>query len=168
VRAADVTIRPLAFTDLDRVNAIYNHWVMHSTCTYQLEPDDRAAREHWFASHGARHALRAAVVDGEVVGWGALSPYRSRGGYARTVEDSLYLDPAWLRRGIGSALLTELIACGETLGHHAMIAAIDSGQEGSLRMHAAQGFVEVGRMPEVGFKFGQWLDVVYLQRPLGS
>lgn len=152
--------------DLDAVNAIYNHYVAHSTCTYQLEPDDAPARRAWFEAHGERHPLIVADDAGTVVGWGSLSPYNARGGYARTVEDSIYVDVARHRQGIGRLLLGTLVARAGALGHHAIIAGIDAAQTGSVALHGAFGFVEVGRMREVGFKHGRWLDVLYMQRAL--
>ncbi len=150
-------------SDLDAVNAIYNHYVLRSTCTYQLEPETEAARVAWFHDHGPAHPLLVAEHAGRVVGWASLSPFHSRCGYARTVENSVYVDRDFHRRGIGGALLAELVARARTLGHHAVIAGIDAEQTGSVALHARLGFVEAGRLREVGYKLGRWLDVVYMQ-----
>ena len=109
---SDVRLRAMTKTDLGAVNAIYNHYVVHSTCTYQLEPETEAARAAWFHDHGPAHPRLVAEHAGRVVGWASLSSFHSRGGYARTVEDSIYVDHEFHRRGVGGALLAELIVRG--------------------------------------------------------
>jgi len=156
-------LREMIVADLDAVNAIYNHFVVRSTCTYQLEPETDAARAAWFEAHGAAYPLLVAEHDGRVVGWASLSPFHSRCGYKLTVEDSVYVHHEWHRRGIGAALLAALVARGRALGHHVVIAGIDGEQAGSIALHARFGFVDAGRLREAGFKFGRWLDVVYMQ-----
>jgi len=158
-----VRLRPMTEADLDAVNAIYNHYVRHSTCTYQLEPETDAARVAWFHDHGPTHPLLVAEQDGRVVGWASLSRFNARGGYARTVESSVYVDHEHHRRGIGGALLAELVARGRTLGHHLIIAGIDASQTGSVALHARFGFVAAGHLREAGYKFNRWLDVLYMQ-----
>jgi L-amino acid N-acyltransferase YncA len=159
----DVKLRAMAEADLAAVNAIYNHYVLHSTCTYQLEPESDEGRAAWFREHGATHPLLVAEEDDRVVGWASLSRYHSRCGYASTVEDSIYVDQALHRRGIGGALLAALVPRARALGHHVIVAGIDAEQPGSVALHARFGFVESGRMREVGRKFGRWLDVIYMQ-----
>lgn len=161
--ANDVRLRTMTEADLGAVNTIYNHYVVHSTCTYQLELETDAARAAWFHDHGAAHPLLVAEDGARVVGWASLSPFHSRGGYARTVEDSVYVDHQCHRRGIGGALLAELIARGRALGHHLIIAGIDAAQVGSVALHARFGFTEAGRLREAGYKFHRWLDVLYMQ-----
>jgi L-amino acid N-acyltransferase len=161
--AARVTVRPAALRDLADINAIYNHYVLDSTATYQNEPDSLEERERWFASHGAGHPVLVAECDGELVGWGALSRFHPRVAYLHTVEDSIYVHHLHRRQGIGHRLLTELIVLGRHAGHRSVIALISADQEASLRLHAGCGFTEAGRLREVGYKFARWLDVVYLQ-----
>ena len=156
-------IRLATALDLPSINAIYNHYVLHSTCTYQTEPETPDARAAWFAGRGAAHPVTVAEVDGEVVGWGSLSMFHTRAAYARTVENSVYVRHDRQRRGIGRALLLDLIGRARGLGHHTIIAGISAEQAPSIALHAAAGFVEVGRLREVGHKFDRWLDVVYLQ-----
>jgi L-amino acid N-acyltransferase len=152
--------------DVARVNEIYNWYVLHSTCTYQVDRETVADRAAWFASHGDGHPLTVAEVGGTVVGWASLSPFHSRCGYRLTVENSVYVDRAWHRRGVGSALLADLIARARALGHHTIIAGIDSAQDGSIALHARAGFTRVAHLVEVGRKFDRWLDVVYMQLTL--
>ena len=159
-------LRPALAADLAAINAIYNHYVLQSTATYQTVPSTAEERTAWFAAHGPAHPVIVAEIDGHVVGWGSLSPFHARAAFARTVENSVYVHQDFQRRGIGKALLTELIARGRALGHHAIIAAISADQEASLALHRIFGFSENGRLHEVGFKFGRWLDVAYLQLAL--
>jgi len=158
-----ILLRPAARSDLTAVNNIYNHYVLHSTCTYQEEPEPIAARRQWLDHHGAKHPVIVAEVNGEVVGWGSLSAYHARSAYRRTVENSVYVHHQYHRRGIGSLLLKDLIVRARALGHHAIIAGIDADQVASVVLHDRFGFQKVGHFKEVGFKFGRWLDVVYMQ-----
>jgi L-amino acid N-acyltransferase YncA len=160
------SLRDAIAADLDRINAIYNFYVEHSTCTYQEAPSTTAERQAWFERHGPHHPVIVAEVDGRVVGWGALSPFHARSAYRFTVEDSVYVDDAWRGRGIGRRLLEELVARARAIGYHTIIAGVDASQPGSLALHARHGFERVAHLSEVGFKFGRWLDVIYLQLKL--
>jgi phosphinothricin acetyltransferase len=160
------TIRLAHGADLPAINAIYNHYVLHSTCTYQEDPSTAEDRAGWFAAHGPVHPITVAEVEGEVVGWGSLSRFHPRSAYRRTVENSVYVRHDLHRRGIGRALLADLIGRAEALGHHTIIAIIDAEQPASVAIHRAHGFDSVSRLKEVGFKFGRWRDVVHMQRML--
>ena len=159
-------IRAARPDDLAAINAIYNHFVLHSTCTYQEEPSTADERAAWFAAHGPQHPVTVAEVDGVVVGWGSLSRFHPRSAYRKTVENSVYVRHDLHRRGVGSVLLADLIERATTVGHHSIIALIDSGQHGSLALHERHAFARVGNLREVGIKFGRWGDVIYLQRML--
>jgi phosphinothricin acetyltransferase len=161
-------IRPATGRDLAAINDIYNHYVLNSTCTYQEEPETLAAREQWLRAHDSAHPIVVLECHGQVVGWGSLSPYHSRCAYRRTVENSVYVHHEFHRRGIGSAILADLIARAQASDHHAIIAAIDGEQTGSVALHERFGFREVGHFKEVGLKFGRWLDVIYMELILGS
>jgi phosphinothricin acetyltransferase len=163
-----VTLRDATGSDLPAINAIYNYFVVHSTCTFQIESETEAARLAWFERHDAAHPVIVAVAGGEVIGWGALSRFYTREAFRHTVENSVYVRPDCHRLGVGRQLLAELVSRATALGQHAVMAAIDSAQAGSLALHAGLGFVEVGRLREVGYKFGRWLDLVYMQRLLGA
>ena len=152
--------------DLPAINAIYNHFVLHSTCTYQEEPSTDEERAAWFAGHGAVHPVTVMEDRGEVVGWGSLSRFHPRSAYRHTVENSIYVRHDLHRRGIGRALLVDLIERAKAAGHHTIIGLIDGSQAGSIALHRACGFTDAAHLKEVGFKFGQWRDVVYLQRML--
>jgi phosphinothricin acetyltransferase len=158
-----VTIRPATEADLAAINDIYNHYVLTCTCTYQEVPETPAARRQWFSHHNERHPVIVAEDGGKVVGWGALSKFHERSAFQNTAENSIYIHHDYQRRGIGAALLTELITCARAFGYHAIIASIDGEQAGSVALHAKFGFQKVGHLKQVGFKFGRWLDVIYLE-----
>jgi L-amino acid N-acyltransferase len=158
-----ITIRPATESDLAAINDIYNHYVHHSTCTYQEEPEPLDDRRQWFNHHGDKHPVIVAVADRRAIGWGSLSAYHARSAYRRTVENSVYVHHQHHRRGIGSMLLQELIVRARKLGHHAIIAGIDADQPGSVALHTKFHFEPVGHLKQVGFKFDRWLDVLYME-----
>jgi len=164
-RGAGVLLRPALAKDLAEINEIYNYSVRHSTCTYQLKPDTLAQRRAWFRAHDTQHPVIVAVCGG-VVGWGALSKFHPRAAYRFTAEDSIYVRHDRQRRGIGRALLEELLVRGRRAGLHSVLAVIDAEQTHSMALHRRLGFVEAGKIREVGWKQERWLDVVYLQRML--
>jgi L-amino acid N-acyltransferase len=159
----EVNLRPAVESDLGAINDIYNHYVLQSTCTYQEQPELLSERYQWFHNHGDRYPVTVAEQNEQVVGWSSLSPYHPRTAYRHTVENSIYVHHGWHRRGIGSLLLQDLIRKSRSLGHHAIIAAIDSDQTDSIALHAKHNFQQVGRLQHVGLKFGRWLDVIYME-----
>ena len=163
-----VTIRPATESDLVAINDIYNHYVLHSTCTYQEKLEPLEGREQWFLNRGTQHPVIVAVIDGQVTGWGSLSAYHERSAYRHTVENSVYVHHQHHRRGIGSLLLQELIVRARSLGHRAIIAGIDAEQAASVALHARCRFEKVGHFKQVGFKFGRWLDVIYMEMILDA
>jgi len=158
-----IILRPATEADLVAINDIYNHYVLHSTCTYQEEPESMEGRRQWFCHHGKKHPIIVAVVDEKVVGWGSLSAYHARSAYRRTVENSVYVHNEHHRCGIGSVLLKELIQCARQLGYHAIIAGIDAEQSASVAIHIKFGFKKVGHLNQIGYKFDRWLDVIYME-----
>jgi L-amino acid N-acyltransferase YncA len=162
----ELSIRDAREGDLAAIDSIYNHYVMNATCTWQCEPGTAAQRRLWFAAHDAEHPVTVAVLDGEVVGWGSLSIYNVREGYRFTVENTVYVRHDRQRRGIGRALLADLIERAAALGHRTVVASISADQPASIALHRAAGFSDAGRLKLVGYKFGQWLDCVYLQKML--
>lgn len=159
-----ILVRDAVEADLEAINSIYNYYVLNSTCTYQTEPETMEARRAWFRAHGAAHPVTVAVEAGRVVGWGSLSPFHKRAAYSRTVENSVYVDHDSQRRGIGRKLLEDVIQRAGRLGHHTIIAGIDAEQTASVGLHEVMGFERVALLKEVGFKFGRWLHVIYMQR----
>jgi phosphinothricin acetyltransferase len=158
------TIRLATEADLEAIRAIYNHYVAHSTCTYQIEPDTTEERLAWFRNRDlARHPVTVAEAGAEVIAWASLSRWNARAGYARTAEASVYVRPDAQRRGLGRALLLDLVERGRAAGLRAIIGGASSDQHASLALQLALGFEVVGTFREVGRKFDRWLDVTYTQ-----
>jgi L-amino acid N-acyltransferase len=158
------TIRLAMADDLPAINDIYNYYVDRSTCTYQLEPDTLEARQAWFAAHPPeQYPVTVGEVEGTVVAWGALSKFRERAAYAPSVEASIYVRHDFHRRGIGRHLLLDLIQRARNLGFHTLIGGVSAEQTASLALQESLGFEQVAHFKEVGYKFGQRLDVIFLQ-----
>jgi phosphinothricin acetyltransferase len=165
-----VELRPATAADVPAIQAIYAHHVLHGLATIEEEPPDAAEMARRMHDVLARDLpYLVAEADGRLLGYAYAAPYRPRSAYRFSVEDSIYLDPGAMRRGIGRALLTRLIADSEVAGARQMLAVIgDSGNAGSVGLHAALGFAPVGTFRAVGLKFGRGVDTVMMQRPLGQ
>ena len=167
---SSLEIRPTTPPDLLTITEIYQHAVLYGTATFELIPPDLAEITRRFgALKDGEFPYFVAALEGRVVGYAYAGAYRPRPAYRFTVENSVYLAPAIHRRGIGTQLLQRLIAECETRGYRQMIAVIgDSANAGSIGVHARCGFAMIGTHPNVGFKFGRWLDTVMMQRALGE
>lgn len=161
-----VAVRLARLEDAEAIRTIYNLEVTESTVTFDLVPRSLADQQAWLAEHDGVHPAVVAELDGEVVGFGSLGPYRSRPAYATTVENSVYVRRDLRGVGCGRAILGELVRLGTVHGFHAVMARIVGGHEASIGLHTACGFELVGIEREVGRKFGRWLDVVLMQRLL--
>ncbi len=160
-------IRPAAEADLPAILAIYNDAVARTTAIWNDQPADLANRRAWFYARSTQgYPILVAVEEAQVVGYGSFGDFRPFEGYRFTVEHSVYVAEGVRRRGIASALLAALEERARDLGKHVMVAGIASDNQASIRLHERLGFVETGRMPEVGFKFGRWLDLVLMQKTL--
>lgn len=163
-------VRPSTPADLTAIHAIYAHAVQHGTGTFELDaptPDEMARRREDVLSKGLPW-LVAEQGDG-VLGYAYANHFRPRPAYRFSVEDSIYLHPDAQGRGIGRLLLAELLARCQAAGARQMLAVIgDSANHASTALHAALGFAPSGVLSAVGWKFGRWLDVVLMQRPLGA
>jgi L-amino acid N-acyltransferase YncA len=164
-----LVIRPSDAGDIAAIAAIYRHHVLHGIASFEETPpalDEIGRRRHDILERGLPYLV--AEQGGRVVGYCYAGPYRLRSAYRFTLEDSIYVDAAEIRRGIGRALLSELIQRCGGLGYRQMIAVIGGrDQWPSIRLHEALGFARVGLLPAVGFKFGAWIDIVLMQRALG-
>ena len=162
-----MTIRYATLTDIPQILAIYNHAVLTSTASYDIEPHTFAMRLAWFADK-ERNGQPVFVIEDEdgVAGFGTYGPFREKIGYRFTVEHSIYIAEGKRGMGMGKLLLQKLIDSATESGYHVMIAGIDSSNELSLKFHRSFGFEEVAHFREVGHKFGQWLDVIFLQKML--
>ena len=149
--------------DGEGIRAIYNHEVLHGTATFDLRPRTTEEQHEWLASHLGAYPAIVAEEDGRILGFGSLSPFRERPAYNTTVENSVYVAEHAQGRGIGKALMSELLELARQGGFHTVIARIGGHNEASIALHAGAGFGAVGVEREVGRKFGQWLDVVVMQ-----
>lgn len=168
--AGQAKIRSAAGADDSAIAAIYAHHVLRGTATFEIDPPD--------APEIARRRLEVerrdlpylvAEVNGQILGYAYAGQYRPRAAYRFTVENSVYIHPEHLRRGLGRILLRALIGACERRGCRQMIAVIgDSANTASIRLHESFEFRHIGVLRAVGFKFGRWLDTVLMQRSLGT
>ena len=167
---SDVDIRAAAPGDVAAIARIYADAVRRGTATFEVEPPDEAEiARRMQALVAGNHPYLVAERSGAIAGYAYASPYHLRPAYRWTVEDSIYLDPQFQRQGIGRRLMGRLLADAEARGFRQVIALIgDSTNAASIALHAAAGFQRIGTLQSVGFKHGRWLDVVVMQRPLGS
>jgi phosphinothricin acetyltransferase len=165
-----LAIRPSRDDDVTAITAIYRHHVLHGVASFEEIPpeiDEIARRRSEIVGTGLPHLV--AEQTGRVVGYCYASRYRARSAYRFTVEDSIYIDAAETGRGIGRALLRTLVERCSVLGYRQMVAVIGGGDQWpSIRLHEALGFTRTGLLPAVGFKFGQWVDTVLMQRGLAA
>jgi len=164
-----VRVRDAREADMAAVQDIYAYHVRRGLASFEeAAPDieELLRRRAEVLKRGLPYLV--AELEGQIVGFAYAGPYRTRSAYRYTVEDSVYVDQAALRRGVGRALLAALIERCTALGYRQMVAVIgDSGNESSIRAHAAMGFREVGRLSAIGYKLDRWVDSVLMQRPLG-
>ena len=162
-------MRPAIAADLAAVQGIYAHAVSTGMASFEEVPpplEEMRRRFDDVLAHGLPYL--AAEVDGRLAGYGYCTLYRTRSAYRYSLEDSIYVDKDFHGRGIGRAILAELIARCEGLGYRQIIAVIgDSANAASIGLHASLGFLRVGTLRSSGFKFGRWVDSVLMQRPLG-
>jgi phosphinothricin acetyltransferase len=163
-----VEVRDAIELDLPAIVDIYNAWIPTRTITWTETLDTLEARAAWFARQNAEGwPVLVADVAGTVAGFTCYEPFRGEGkwpGYRTTAELSIHVQESHWGRGVGRALVEALIERGRAAGLHVLVAGIDSDNLESIRFHERLGFVEVGRMPEIGQKFGHWLDLVLMQR----
>lgn len=168
--APGLVVREAAESDMPAVQAIYAHHVLHGLASFEEQPP---GVEEMMARRAAVRALGlpylVAELDGRIAGYCYASAYRPRPAYRHTVEDSVYVADGLAGHGVGSALLSAVIARCEAGPWRQMVAVIgDSGNCASIALHARHGFRPVGTLTSVGFKFGRWVDSVLMQRALGA
>ncbi len=164
-----VHVRDARAEDFPAIQAIYAYYVTRTAASFEEEaPSVEEMLRRWRESTARGLPYLVADVDGEVLGYAYAGPWRTRSAYRYTIEDSIYVAPLTVRRGIGSALLGTLVNRCALLGYRQMIAVIgDSANVSSIGLHRSLGFRQEGILRGVGLKFGRWVDVVIMHRPLG-
>ena len=157
-------IKRAKLDDLNAITEIYNEAILTTDATFDTEPKTDAEQRAWFANHGPKNPILVAELDNVVVGWASLSEWSERRAYSDTAEISLYVKQEFRGRGTGRRLLEGIIEEGEKVGLHTVIARINEGNKGSIRLHEGVGFEHIGVMREVGQKFGKLLDVCLMQK----
>lgn len=165
-----MAIRDARPGDIQGITLIYNDAVAHSTAIWNETLVDTDNRLAWLADRQRASFPVLVAVDEEhaVLGYASFGDWRAWDGYRHTVEHSVYVRADQRAQGLGEALMLALIERARALGKHVMVAGIEAGNLGSIRLHEKLGFEQVGHLREVGAKFGTWLDLVFLQRRLDS
>lgn len=162
-------LRQVTEHDLEAIRSIYNHEVVNSTSTFDLRPRTSEEQKLWFDTHVGAYVAVVAFLTGaasEVVGFGSLSPYRERPAYRGTAEVSVYVHHSHKRKGIGQAILNELVKNAQQHGFHTLIARVSGPNDASHALFMALGFEKVGVEKAVGRKFNKWLDCAIYQKML--
>ncbi|WP_263226461.1 GNAT family N-acetyltransferase [Pseudomonas alabamensis] len=155
--------------DLPNLLAIYNDAVLNTTAIWNETPVDLANRQTWFELRAAQgYPILVAVDDSGVLGYASFGDWRPFEGFRYTVEHSVYVRGDQRGKGLGPVLMEALIERARAGGKHVMVAAIESGNAASIRLHERLGFVVTGQMAQVGVKFGRWLDLTFMQRVVGG
>jgi phosphinothricin acetyltransferase len=149
---------------------ILNHAIVTSTALYDYQPRNLANMVTWFAAKRAGDfpVIGAFGEGGELLGFSSYGAFRAFPAYKYTVEHSVYVHHAHRGKGLGKILMNAVIEAAQSQGKHVMVGAIDAANEASLKLHSDLGFERVGTMPQVGFKFGRWLDLALVQRVLAT
>jgi L-amino acid N-acyltransferase len=163
-----VIIRPAVANDAAAIAEIYNEAIGSTTATFDTEPKSAEDRLRWLEEHNERHPVFVAEIDGQVVGWAALTKWSDRPAYDRTAETSFYVAQRFRGAGVGRAMKAKVVEESRRLGFHTLLARVAEGSEASFHINQSFGFQHIGTMKEVGFKFGRWLDVYIMQLMLGE
>ena len=157
-------IRDALPADLPGILEIYNDAVRHTTAIWNETPVDLANRQAWFAARAEQgYPILVVADDSGVLGYASFSDWRPFEGFRHTVEHSVYVRDDQRGKGFGPLLMGALIERARGCGKHVMVAAIESGNAASVRLHERLGFVVTGQMPQVGIKYGRWLDLTFMQ-----
>ncbi|MBV8624943.1 MAG: N-acetyltransferase [Herbaspirillum sp.] len=162
-------IRDAELADIPGITPIYNDAVANTTAIWNDTQVDDKNRQDWYAARRqSGYPVLVAVEDGKVLGYASFGDWRAFDGYRHTVEHSVYVHKDHRGQGLGVALMEALIARARALGKHVMVAGIDASNTGSIALHEKLGFTQVGHLPQVGTKFGKWLDLAFLQLTLDA
>ena len=160
-------IRDAIESDLPAIRDIYNDAVRNTTAIWNEQPVDLANRQAWFTARQAQqYPILVAVENDEVTGYASFGDWRPFEGFRYSVEHSVYVRNDQRGKGLGPRLMQALIERARSCGKHVMVAAIESGNLASVHLHERLGFITTGHMPQVGIKFGRWLDLTFMQLTL--
>src|SRR2546423_1653300 len=157
-------VRPATNDDVGAIVGIYNWAVNQTFATIDSEPLSKEEAAAWWEQHGRRSKLIVATDESGVIGWARLFPWKQRG--IDVVEDLVYVDPVHHGKGIGRALLTELISQAKDLGYKTIVATVATDNRSGLRLHEKLGFESVGTIRNAAHKFDRWMDITLMQRSL--
>ncbi len=165
---SDLTIRPAIRGDLPRLTEIYNHYVVHTPVTFDVEPYTVERREAWFSQFGAsgRYRLFVAEENGSVVGYAGTTRFRPKAAYETTVETTIYCDQRAIGKGFGSRLYRDLFDALQAEDIHRIVGGYTLPNAASAALHKRFGFKRVGVFTENGRKFGRYWDIAWNERPL--
>ncbi|HNP22780.1 MAG TPA: N-acetyltransferase family protein [Panacibacter sp.] len=159
-----IEVRPAIEKDLQQILDIYNDAIVNTTAVFQYDVHTIEMRREWFAQKQKdRYPVFVAEEGDAVVGFSTFGPFRNWPGYKYTVEHSIYVKNGHRRKGIGSILMRPLIDNARALRYHTIIAGIDADNTASIEFHRQFGFEQVAYFKEVGWKFGRWLNLVFMQ-----
>lgn len=158
-------VRDAQYPDLPAIRDIYNEAALNTTAIWNEQAVDLGNRQAWFSARQSQGYPVLVIVDANenVLGYASFGDWRPFDGYRHTVEHSVYVRSDQRGNGLGPLLMSALIERARACGKHVMVAAIESGNTTSIRLHERAGFVITGQMPEVGTKFGRWLDLTFMQ-----
>jgi phosphinothricin acetyltransferase len=159
-----ITLRRATLDDLPAITEIYNDAVLNTIATFDTQPKSLDEQKAWFNDHDMKYPLMVAEIDKVITGWASLSRWSGRCAYVNTAEISVYVSKDHRGKGIGGQLIREIVAEGQRVGLHTLIARIADGNEVSIRLHESVGFKHIGIMREVGEKFGKLIDVYTMQK----
>ncbi len=162
--APPFAIRPATNDDVKAIVGIYNWAVNQTFATIDAEPLSTEEAAAWWEQHGRRSKLIVATDESGVIGWARLFPWKQRG--IDVVEDLVYVDPVHHGKGIGRALLTELIKQAKGLGYKTIVATVATDNRSGLQLHSKLGFETVGTIRNAANKFDRWMDITLVQRSL--
>jgi L-amino acid N-acyltransferase len=162
-----ITFRQAEIEDLEAIREIYNDAILHTAAVYEYEPFTPDYINQWFAEK-MKHQfpIIVAIENRELTGFATYGIFRTRAAYYRTMEHSVYIHPNHRRKGIGRALLRQIMGAAESRGIHVLVGGIDAQNEESIQLHLSEGFRIAGTIHEAAWKFDRWLDLVFMEKKL--
>lgn len=167
--SSEVIIRTATEADLPGILDIYNDAILHTTSVYDYKPHTLDMRTQWFIEQKKNDfPVFIAQLDGKIAGFASYGKFRLKAGYKYTAEHSVYIHPGFRKRGIGKLLLAKIIETAGEKGIHSLVGGVDAENLASIRLHEYFNFKVAGHLHEVAFKFGRWLDLIFLELTLDT